>query len=68
MEYEFPLSIGKVVGWVSLYLPLNRHLHASLKMSLTSQYLHHAWAMGMYVRIMLLGCYNDGCRLVDMSQ
>ena len=31
---------------MSLYLPLNRHLHASPKLPLTSQHLPHAWAMG----------------------
>ena len=32
--------------WVTLYISMNRHLHASPRLPLTSQYLSHAWAMG----------------------
>ena len=39
------------------YLPLDRHLHASPELPLTSQHLPHAWAMGGCV--LMLGCYTD---------
>ena len=46
MISKFLLSMGKVMGWVSLCLAMNRHLHASPKLPPTPQHLPDAWAMG----------------------